>query len=949
MLWILLSILFLVPKTKIFGQTTPTLQTSINTQNFPFVILNASVKDGNGDAIINLDPSQFSVCENGVEQTTLFEVTPPGQQSGGGTSQRLVDIVFIQDNSSSLGGEIAAVRRNLFTFISQIENSDIDFSLGLVRFGQGGGGGRPIVEEGGNLTSDATFFRDVVYARNRASGSFEPTFQAIQAAASSFNFRPQAQRIFVVIGDESPVMGSVTSQQATDIAVNNSVKVFALAAPQFFGQFQQVTSATGGGVFNITSDFDFIFSAISTGITQTYQIRYQSSDTNRNGVARNVDVKVRGLAGGDLQASVAYTPGAIPIVSLEQSTKDLLEQAFDPGTPLEIVTMVKDESAPFVQNVRLFYQNVGDNAYQQLTMTQDAGTDIYRATIPQGFANTPAVNFYIAATDGTNAVTSPSLDATNNPFQIAILPNIAPEILHTPVEMASINAVLTINAKVTDATQFVDSVNLLYRQFGDFVYEEVKMTSDGNDNYVAIIPATILTCGGTEYFIKAVDDQSVSTTAGTFDNPFFITGLAEECDGSNPPPPPPPPSCNVAVRTGPNQIMVDNLVFPHNKVVIFNSDFTQSFGEISYSDNFQGNKIFENIPEGKYAIQIQTFTAGFADIRCDTIIYITVTNQGSTGPDCPNLGLNEGAACDDMDDNTINDRVRKDCSCRGDAPSGSCTATVTPDGNNVHVRNLPGPNNRIILFREDYQIVQEFAFSDNVQGEATFMNVANGKYSVKVQSFSQGYTSNLCDDFFEIEVTGATGSPPPPPTNNSICDNLIVTAGNGSIKVEGLTGPNEIVDFMNDQYYIIRTCGHECGDIQTIEGLAPGLYFVNVKSYTEDWQLECHTIIPVEIMIGADGRSRDPNAIIPSNFKLYPNPAMENEVFINLGAIEGSPAQLKLYNQYGQSVWEKTIPEASKFPEAINVGTFQNGLYLLKIKSTNKPLITKKFLISRMY
>ncbi|MEM6317743.1 MAG: T9SS type A sorting domain-containing protein [Bacteroidota bacterium] len=946
----LLFFLQLVVWTSIIGQSPNVTISNINTQSFPFVRHNVTV-DGPSGPILDLTQSQFSVCENGVEQAAFFEVIPPNTTTGGGGGDRRADIVFIQDNSGSMGDEQAAIRQNLANFVGALQGSGIDFALGLVRYGASARGGAPIIEENGNLETDATRFRDVIFARNNTGGGNEPGYQAIFEAASGFNFRPGAQRIFVIITDETPNQSNISSQQATDIAVNNSITVFALTEQGLNSTFTQVTNSTNGAIFNIREPFDFILDAIQVTVSNTYLVRYQSSQPMRNGVERTVDVKVT-TPSGNGQASVPYTPGAIPVINLSGATKGLFEQAFDPGTPIEIAAMIMDESEPFVQSATLFYQNEGDATFQQLALTQDAGTNTWRGTIPQGFANTPSVNFYIEATDGVSQVSLPSEEPANNPFQIAILPNVAPAIQHTPIETASTLSDLTVTAQVTDATQFVQSVTLFYRAFGNLAYQDLAMTNTGGDDYAATIPAAALTCAGTEYYIEATDDQGVSSFVGTLDDPLFITGPDSECTGTPPPPPPPPPSgtCNVVVRTGANQILVDNLNFAHNKVVIYDRNFTQIIAEISFRDNFQGNKVFENIPDGEYAVQFQTYTEQW-EIRCDSIIYVTVTNQGPTGPDCPILGLNKGDACDDQDASTTNDRVQDDCTCRGTTtpPSnGTCQAMVMANGSSVTVSQLTEPINRVILFDEDYQIVQEFAFSDGVSGEVTFSNLAKGNYRVKVQSYTEGYASQVCDDFFEIQVTDTSGSGNPP-TGNPICDNLTVTAGNGSITVSGLVAANEIVDFMNDQYYIIRTCGHECGDVQTIEGLEPGQYFVNVKSYDENWQFICRTILPIEVMAGANGRTRDPDAIIPVNFKLYPNPVLENELMVNLRPLEGNTATLEIMDPYGKSLYQRTIPEVNEFAEIINVADFQNGMYWLKITAPNKPLITKKFMIFRMY
>ena len=202
--------------------------------------------------------ADFSVCENGVEQTAFFEVIPPNTQGQNGPSNRLADIVFIQDNSGSMDDEQAAIRQNLFDFVAALQASDIDFALGLVRYGATARGGNPIIEENGVLTTDATEFRDVIFARNTIDGGNEPGYQAIFEAASGINFRPGAQRIFVVITDETPNQSSISSQQATDISTNNSITVFALTEQSLNSTFDQVTTETNGAIFDIRSPFNSV-------------------------------------------------------------------------------------------------------------------------------------------------------------------------------------------------------------------------------------------------------------------------------------------------------------------------------------------------------------------------------------------------------------------------------------------------------------------------------------------------------------------------------------------------------------------------------------------------------------------------------------------------------------------------------------------------------------------
>jgi len=80
----------------------------IDANNFPFVFLVAEVNEG-GNPVGDLTAADFSVSEDGRDQADYFDVTPP-EQSGG---VRLVDFVFLIDNSGSMSGEKAAVRTML--------------------------------------------------------------------------------------------------------------------------------------------------------------------------------------------------------------------------------------------------------------------------------------------------------------------------------------------------------------------------------------------------------------------------------------------------------------------------------------------------------------------------------------------------------------------------------------------------------------------------------------------------------------------------------------------------------------------------------------------------------------------------------------------------------------------------------------------------------------------
>jgi len=172
---------------------------SLDHQMFPFIYLSVAVSR-DGEAISTLTKANFQVTENGTLQTDYFDVIPPA--AGGGV--RAVDIVFLMDNSGSMGDEQDAVREHVHAFVDELEARGVNYQLGLCRFGASENSGHPIIEDGGALTSDPNYFKNDLWSRNVTSGGFEPGWDALYEAATAFSFRPGAQKVFILITDETP-------------------------------------------------------------------------------------------------------------------------------------------------------------------------------------------------------------------------------------------------------------------------------------------------------------------------------------------------------------------------------------------------------------------------------------------------------------------------------------------------------------------------------------------------------------------------------------------------------------------------------------------------------------------------------------------------------------------------------------------------------------------------
>ncbi|MEF8816382.1 MAG: VWA domain-containing protein, partial [Salinibacter sp.] len=287
--------------------------TGLSPQKFPFIFSNVEV-DTSGSGIGDLSGSNFEVYENGTLQTDQFEVVPP--EEGGGLRQ--TDVVFIIDNTGSMGGEISQVRDNVISFVDSLESSEIDFSLGLVTY-------KDDVNTyfGGTLTENAAEFQETVGGLSAAGGGDGPenSLGALQVGLNSISFRPGSQKVFVLITDATshtpPAPSYVDPEPPTLSEINQSMNeagVTTYAAgiddPIYKGE-GSITNATGGNFFFVTESFDSILDDIGEEVSDSYVLRYRSSNDDRDGSERTVRVEVN-YEGNTAQDTASYVAGGFP-------------------------------------------------------------------------------------------------------------------------------------------------------------------------------------------------------------------------------------------------------------------------------------------------------------------------------------------------------------------------------------------------------------------------------------------------------------------------------------------------------------------------------------------------------------------------------------------------------------------------------------------------------------
>ncbi|MGH9284512.1 MAG: Calx-beta domain-containing protein [Acidimicrobiales bacterium] len=178
--------------------------------------------------------------------TQAFLLAPAAQAATEG------DIVFVVDESGSMGPVQSAVRANLASMTDQIDSSGIDARYGLVGYGSVSSHGAETGHTHTDLTTKAPFQAEL--NNLIANGGAEPAFSAI-VHAGNLSFRPNAKACFVLITDEDADAGATQAQaQATLAGVGATF--FGIFNPNFgtsSADFNPLAAATGGQNFVLSN------------------------------------------------------------------------------------------------------------------------------------------------------------------------------------------------------------------------------------------------------------------------------------------------------------------------------------------------------------------------------------------------------------------------------------------------------------------------------------------------------------------------------------------------------------------------------------------------------------------------------------------------------------------------------------------------------------------------
>ena len=408
----------------------------IDPQQFPFVNVLTEVTqqgvpfDGDTNNLPLLERSNFMIMEDGRLQN-IRDLIPPRGQGGA----KIADIVFVHDDSGSLDDEAAQVRANIQNFVNALIGANIDARLGLVPYGGGGTFSSPsgTLKNNGVLTANPAELIGLI-DQMRFDGGTERAFDAMALATQGTVWRPNTQRIIILITDENNDTGSVNESQVTSLLVSQGVTVFGLTAGH--SEFNRIAAATGGSVFNIRSNFNTILDEIGAEIAAKYILQYETDNPVFDGMQRQVTLQVKDVSDGNggtqmTEVMGTYTPNPPIVITLSPETDALSGRGNRQNASIPITAKITGGMMGNL-SASIFFRNQNGSGFSSVSMSS-LGNDMFRGTIPANQVVQPFVYYYIQATDGTQTRTLPGSDPANAPIALPILPNVAPVITHTPV------------------------------------------------------------------------------------------------------------------------------------------------------------------------------------------------------------------------------------------------------------------------------------------------------------------------------------------------------------------------------------------------------------------------------------------------------------------------------------------------------------------------------------
>ena len=530
----------------------------VNTENFPdAVFVEFTVTDNAGNYIRDLKLSDFKLWDNDTEMTgcrrlvqDFSEVSLP------------IDVVFLVDNSGSMMTPQENVNKAINTFLEGLKTKG-DVRAGLIRFGYDEQH-RLCPEYGAIETyngnhffplqtdSDVNLFKNEIWRRNVQNGYYEPYWYVLKwAAEQRLDYRQNAQKVFVMIGDEiathgenaypcNSSMSTITEYEVSERLRENDIQVFVINYIGNRSDYSLITQKTGGEFYDVSqNDYGPILIDMGKKISGRYIMRYcldsEEAEETYTDEERTVTIECKGDHAS--RGTGRYHVSRRAAIVRSASTKVLDNIMVDKGKtiPIEFDVILYGNT---LDSVRLNYARYSDASFTSVTAYPldskfvNGDTLNFVLNIPGGTVSEPYVRYYIEAfthqyyKDGTKyqgKVSSPPYYRDDFAWNIAVNPRQAPEIIRVSTTPAYPCNMLTMTIEMKDKTEQYE-VSLHYR-IADTPSEFKALSAvrqEKTGTYSVIIPSAAFSYNAVEYFVTAKSFDGLTGRYGSAENPMRI-------------------------------------------------------------------------------------------------------------------------------------------------------------------------------------------------------------------------------------------------------------------------------------------------------------------------------------------------------------------------------------------------------------------------------------------
>lgn len=257
------------------GSAAGTLAQSIPgfSVDLDLVLVPATVTDGRGGVVRNLDARDFRLWEDRVEQNIRYFSTESVPASIG----------IVLDTSHSMSGSVQLTQRAVSAFLEAGHSEDEYF---LIQF-----------DDKARLHEDFTpdidrLNRSVLRAAPEGGTAL---YDAVYRAIAKAQEGQHARKVILIVSDGEDTNSRYSLSQIEDYVRESGVQIYALGISSLFGRsvLRDLTDLTGGkAIFAEESDdLEALARQLATEMTSQYMLGYVSTNDDRDGAWRELRVR----------------------------------------------------------------------------------------------------------------------------------------------------------------------------------------------------------------------------------------------------------------------------------------------------------------------------------------------------------------------------------------------------------------------------------------------------------------------------------------------------------------------------------------------------------------------------------------------------------------------------------------------------------------------------------